>query len=144
MTAKRKPFVDDIPDMEATKRHILAAGRELLLASQGALRFLKLYVEYAAPSVSRPHLGDFFSRAIEVADELAQEITRVVPVEKVARDVASSVLDAIENEMTAEERAAKPKRKAAKRSPKKKDTTKKKPAATKKTPAKKKTARKKK
>ena len=54
-------------EMEETKEHILAAGRELLLAAHGALKFCQSYAEHSAPTASKPNVAGFFQKALAVA-----------------------------------------------------------------------------
>lgn len=116
------------PDMEETKGHVLAAGKELLLAAQGALGFCKEYVATQVPEKSRPNLLGFFQKAIAVADELSRGIAGVSTIKKTAEDLARPLFTAMDREMRAEEKAQKatkrppgrgPRRTAAKRSSRK-------------------------
>jgi len=106
MTPRKAPRAkskDTPPNMDETKEHVLAAGREILLAAQGALRFCKAYVETTSESKSKPHLISFFQKAITVADELGKSIIDIAPIKHTARNVAQSIIDAMEEEMTSEE-----------------------------------------
>lgn len=67
---------------ESTKDHALIAGRELLLAAQGMLKFCKLYVESSSDARFKPYLSDLISKAQNVTDDLAKDIVRDVPVKK--------------------------------------------------------------
>ncbi len=86
-------------EMEETKEHILAAGRELLLAAHGALRFCLNYAGQAAPEGSRTHVVGFFEKAIAVADELGRGLVQSAPVTDAARKAAGPLMDAMEREM---------------------------------------------
>lgn len=57
-----------------TKLHILRAGRELLLAAEGALEFCKQYVEKSGKEPHNPKLMTFFSRALDVVTELGSDL----------------------------------------------------------------------
>ncbi len=95
-----------MPDMEETKEHIISAGRELMLAADGALRFCRAYAESCSSPASRSHLVSFFTRAIDVADELAKGLITASGKEAV-RKAASPVFDALGREMARESRAEK-------------------------------------
>lgn len=56
-----------------TKVHIFNAGRELLLAAQGALSFCREYVT-SGKEHENPQLAHFFSRALRVAEELGKDL----------------------------------------------------------------------
>lgn len=90
------------PDMEETKTHIFAAGRELLLAAQGALSFCKDYVETSVPQASRPTLIGFFQKAITVADELGRGISGVSNIRRTAGKIAKPLFTAMASEMKRE------------------------------------------
>jgi hypothetical protein len=122
-----------IPDMDETKEHVMAAGREIIMAAQGALRFCKAYVEYQAPSKSQPHLVNFFQKAISVADELATGLLKASPIKKAAESVAGPLFDVMEREMKSEARKV---RRRAKPKPKAKRATRKKVAKKKTAPKK--------
>ncbi|MFH1830510.1 MAG: hypothetical protein ABH871_07025 [Pseudomonadota bacterium] len=92
------------PDMEETKEHILTAGKELLLAADGALRFCKSYAETMSAPSSRSLLVGFFSKAISVADELGKDLVRATGVTKAARSAVSPIFDALSREMEETER----------------------------------------
>jgi len=103
------------PDMEETKAHVLAAGRELMLAAQGALGFCKDYAKAHASPSSKSQLMSFFSKALEVADELSKGLITASSVHTPVRGVADKIFDAIGNEMKEDartERKAKVKHKA--------------------------------
>jgi len=106
------------PSADETKTHVLAAGREILLAAQGALRFCKTYAESASSDQNRPHLVSFFQKAITVADELGKSIIQISPVQGVAKNVSRSVMDFLEKEMS--ERPAAPYAKSPEKDLKKK------------------------
>lgn len=89
-------------DAEETKKHVLAAGREILLAAGGALRFCKNYASAAAPPSSRSALFDFFQKAIVVADELGKSITNIPNVKTVADKVAGPIFEMMGQEMAGE------------------------------------------
>lgn len=67
--AKKNEVID-------TRTHILNAGRELLLAAQGALTFCKDYVESNSKERRNPELIHFFSKALAVAEELAADFQK--------------------------------------------------------------------
>jgi hypothetical protein len=89
-------------EMEETKEHIMAAGRELLLAAHGALKFCEAYVKFSAPKSSKPHLVAFFQKAVSVADELSVGLLGAAPVKKAAQGIADPILDEMEREMEIE------------------------------------------
>lgn len=97
-------------DMDETKGHILAAGRELLLAADGALRFCRKYAETSVPSSSRPGLLDFFQKAIVVADEMGKSITNIPTAKTVAEKVAKPIFEMMGHEMAREKATPKPKK----------------------------------
>lgn len=92
----------DFPDMEITKKHILAAGRELMLAADGALRFCKAYAESASSPSSRSQLTSFFTKAIAVADELGKGLVCATSATNAAKKAASPLIDALGREMARE------------------------------------------
>jgi hypothetical protein len=92
-------------EMERTKRHVLAAGRELMLAAQGALRFCKDYVEFSPPRASHPHLVNFFQKGISMADELGRGLLEAAPVKRAAEGLAKPLLNVMEREMRGEARS---------------------------------------
>lgn len=94
-----------VPDMEETKEHILAAGRELMLAADGALRFCKSYAESFSSPQSRSQLVSFFSKAVAVADELAKGLITASGKEA-AKKAAGPLFDALGREMAREERTS--------------------------------------
>ena len=104
MTRRRRKESCQTPDMDETKEHILAAGKEILLAAQGALRFCKCYVEHQSSAHARPHLVQFFQRAIAVADELSRGLVGIAPIKKVAEEVTKPLFDVMEREMRSEAR----------------------------------------
>jgi hypothetical protein len=85
--------------MDETSQHVLAAGRELLLAAQGALRFCKNYVETQVPTSNRANLMNFFGKAIRVADELGDSICGVTSITRTAEKFAKPFLSAMDFEM---------------------------------------------
>ena len=103
---RRRPQ-SDAPNMDETKTHVLAAGREIMLAAQGALRFCKNYVESSAPTTSRPQLLDFFQKAIAVADDLGGDLMKAAPIRHAAEGVAKTVMDMMGREMASDARATK-------------------------------------
>jgi hypothetical protein len=103
----------EMPDMEQTKEHILAAGRELLLAADGALRFCKAYAETASAPSSRSTLVSFFSKAISVADELGKDLVKATGISKVAKSAVSPLFDALGREIEEAERMERSKRASA-------------------------------
>jgi hypothetical protein len=96
-----------LPDMEDTKEHILAAGRELMLAADGALRFCRAYAETLSPPASRSQLTSFFSKAIAVADELGKGLVSATCVKRTAQKAAAPIFEAFGREMMREERTRK-------------------------------------
>jgi len=94
---RKKPH--HTPDMEETKMHVMAAGREILLAAQGALSFCETYVETCMPPESRTNLIRFFKNAISVADELGRGITGVSSIKKAAEGMIKPVLSEMNKEM---------------------------------------------
>lgn len=126
---KRRSNPHSHREMERTKRHVLAAGRELILAAQGALRFCKDYVEFSPPRTSRPHLVNFFQKGISMADELGRGLLEVAPVKRAAEGLAKPLLNVMEREMRGEARSrrrARPKtaHRTKKRTTKKRRTSK--------------------
>jgi hypothetical protein len=57
--------------MTATRKHILIAGREIMLAARGALRFFRSFAQSAATPSVRPFLLELFDRAIDIADDFS-------------------------------------------------------------------------
>jgi len=107
--------------MDETGEHIMAAGKELLLAAGGALKCCKDYVETSVPEASRTNLLSFFQKAISVADELSRGICGVSTIKRTAGTIAKPLFTAMAKEMKAErEEAEEPtlptaKRRAARR-----------------------------
>lgn len=95
----RRPSGIEGMSMEETRQHIFLAGRELLLAAQGALRFCQAYVEAEAPESSRPAMAAFFRRAIGLADELGRGIASVAALKRTAGEIAKPLLAAMDREM---------------------------------------------
>ena len=95
---------DKMPDMEETKEHILAAGRELMLAADGALRFCKAYATQVKSPKPRSQLEAFFSKAIAVADELAKGLITASGKEA-AKKAAAPLFEALGREMVKESRS---------------------------------------
>lgn len=91
------------PDIDETKEHVLAAGRELLLAAQGALSLCKDYAKASSSPDSRSQLMQFFSKAMDVADELSKGLISASRIPGAARGVAGEVFDAIGREMKEQE-----------------------------------------
>jgi hypothetical protein len=89
----------DAAEFEETKKHVLAAGRELLLAARGALSFCKEYVESSADSEPKTHLDSFFKKALLVADELGKGLSAATHAETAVRDFARSAMGKVEKEM---------------------------------------------
>lgn len=121
-TATRRP-----PDIDETKEHVLAAGREILLAAQGALRFCRDYAEEHASPAGRTQMTRFFSKAIAIADDLGGSIVRASSLARAAQGAARPLFDAMSREMRCEERsqrrqkakAARPKTAARRHRPRK-------------------------
>ncbi|MBT3182470.1 MAG: hypothetical protein HN337_08200 [Deltaproteobacteria bacterium] len=97
-------------DKDETIHHIMAAGKELLLAAQGALRFCKDYVENTPDSKSKPNLLKFFQNAIKVADDLGGSIIKTSPVATAAKGMAKNIFDSMESEMSSRKKPGKKKR----------------------------------
>lgn len=95
------------PGIEETKEHIFTAGKELLLAAEGALHFCKDYVEKSAPEANQPALLSFFKKAISVADELGSSISGVSAIKRTAEGIAKPIFTAMEREMRAEKERCK-------------------------------------
>ena len=91
-------------DMEETKAHVLAAGRELMLAAQGALAFCRDYAKSQTPAPQRSQLLGFFSKAIEVADELGKGLTTASHIPGAAKGMAGQIFDAMGREMNEQAR----------------------------------------
>lgn len=89
--------------MEETKDHVLAAGREIMLAAQGALHFCKEYAEATASPTSKMQLVKFFDKAITVADNLGKTLVNATSITNTARSVAAPLFNAIGKEMKAED-----------------------------------------
>ena len=90
--------------IDETKEHVLAAGREILLAAQGALRFCRDYAETQASPAARVQLVKFFSKAIAVADELGGSLVRASSLGKAASSVTRPLFEAMSREMRRDER----------------------------------------
>lgn len=99
MTKKTHHRRPSVPDMDETKEHVIAAGRELMLAAQGALRFCKTYAEESASPATRYQLIRFFSKAISVADELGKGLVSATSISSSAKKIARPFIDAIGAEM---------------------------------------------
>ncbi len=108
------------PDIDETKEHVLAAGRELLLAAQGALSLCKDYAKASSSPESRSQLMQFFSKAMDVADELSKGLISASRIPGAARGVAGQVFDAIGREMKEQEEQGKKGREKKQRSKKEK------------------------
>jgi len=116
--AAHKRRTECMPDIEETKGHVLAAGRELLLAAQGALAFCRDYAKTSSSSrETRSQLMKFFSKTMDVADELAKGLTSASHVPGAARGAAGRVFDAIGREMREQEEHKKRKGAAKRRRP---------------------------
>ena len=111
-----------IPDMEETKDHILAAGRELMLAADGALRFCRAYAESFSSPSQRSQLVSFFSKAIVVADELAKGLITASG-KGMVKKAASPIFDALGKEMARESKGRKKAKPRTRRAPAKKART---------------------
>ena len=95
-------------NFEETRMHIMLAGRELLLAAQGMLRFCSEYVE--ASSKSSPQLKAFFKHAITVADELGSGLQNIDTIKRAAGNAVKPIFTALEKEMASERRSTKRKK----------------------------------
>ncbi|MBN1282632.1 MAG: hypothetical protein JXA24_02520 [Proteobacteria bacterium] len=102
------------PDADETKAHVLAAGRELLLAARGALAFCRDYAKGSASQPSRSQLMIFFAKAMDVADELSRGLASATRVPGAAKTVAGQFFDAVGREMKEQQEQEK-REKAAKR-----------------------------
>lgn len=111
-----------MPDMEETKGHILAAGKELMLAADGALKFCLAYAESFSSPSSRSQLVSFFSKAISVADELAKGLITASS-KGAVKKAASPIFDALGREMARESKGRKRAPSRAKRAPAKRAHT---------------------
>ncbi|HPM40828.1 MAG TPA: hypothetical protein PLY45_00135 [bacterium] len=89
-------------DADETREHIMAAGRELLLAARGALGFCREYVETSVPEGSRANLISFFQKAMAVADELSRGICGAETLKKAAGAAAGPLFTAMAREMSAQ------------------------------------------
>ena len=114
MTKRARRRAEAHPDMEETKAHVLAAGRELMLAAQGALAFCRDYAKSQTPAPQRSQLLSFFSKAIEVADELGHGLTTASHIPEAAKGVAGQIFDAMGREMKEDARAERKARSKAK------------------------------
>ena len=103
------------PDMEETKAHVLAAGRELLLAAQGALAFCKEYAKVSASPTSKSQVTQFFSKAMDVAEELSKGLVTASHVPGAAKGAAGQFFDAMGSEMKADAARARKETKGAKK-----------------------------
>lgn len=101
MQHHRRKVKGGAPDIEETKEHVLAAGRELLFAAKGAIGFIKAYAEKSAEMKSNPELSSFFNKALATADEMGKSLSSVLPV-KSAEGIAKSVLGMMAGEMKSE------------------------------------------
>ena len=96
----KQPF-----DFEETRTHILLAGRELLLAAQGALKFCSQYVDKT--NTGSPNLKSFFKRAMTVADELSSGLKNVDAIKQAAGRAIKPIFTIMENEMAEEKKSQK-------------------------------------
>lgn len=96
-----KKFRGYSPDMDETKEHVIAAGREILLAAHGALKFCRSYVDTSVSEASKPALLGFFEKAISVADELGHSMMTIEKIKKTADNIARPVFETIAAEMKA-------------------------------------------
>lgn len=79
-TKKTSSSKDEL--FEGTRDHALTAGRELLLAAQGMLKFCSRYVASSSEARFKPYLSDLISKAQKVTDDLTKDIVRDVPVKE--------------------------------------------------------------
>ena len=86
-------------DPSRTKAHVMAAGREIMLAAQGALHFCKEYAEKTASPAAKPQLVKFFTRAIAVADEFSKGLITASKLSKAAQRLTAPLFDVIGCEM---------------------------------------------
>lgn len=87
------------PDIEKTKAHIMLAGKELLLAAQGALKYCRHYVENSVSEASKPQLLNFFEKAADAADELSRGLAGISSIKKTAQCAVKPLLEAMGKEM---------------------------------------------
>jgi hypothetical protein len=92
-------------NFEDTRTHILIAGRELLLAAQGALKFCSQYVE-ASPK-SSPNVKAFFKHAMKVANELGSGLQNIETIKKAAGKAIKPIFTTMEDEMASEKKPRK-------------------------------------
>lgn len=108
-TCRQRHHPSSEPRIDETKEHILAAGRELLLAAQGALRFCRTYAETQAAPAARSQLSAFFTKAITVADDLSESLSRASSFTRAASTAAAPLLGVLAREIRHEQRAQKAK-----------------------------------
>lgn len=73
------------PEFFDTKVHILRAGKELLLAAQGALSFCQHYVETSNHEKRNPELALFFAKALSVVNHLTRDLKTDEPARNMHR-----------------------------------------------------------
>ena len=101
----------ECPDFSDTQIHIFKAGRELLRAAVGVLKFCRNYVEKTSPEKPHPNLVNFFTKAISVASDLGSSMVKGLPFKQATWKFTKPLCDTIEEEMSQQKasRARKPK-----------------------------------
>lgn len=98
-TTSHKPSASD-----DTREHILAAGRELMLAAKGALSFINSYMESQKSSSSQDQISSFFHRAISVADQIGRELSNICPKPSHTSAAIKPIIEALASEMKASDK----------------------------------------
>jgi hypothetical protein len=91
----------ELPDFSDTQVHIFHAGRELLLAAVGVLKFCRTYVERTSNEKPHPNLIKLFSKAIMIAGELASSMKKGSPMKEAALKMTRPFCDTMERELSA-------------------------------------------
>ena len=100
------------PDADETREHVMAAGRELLLAAKGALGFCLDYVDSSVPPASKANLISFFQKALSVADELSKGIAGAETLTRAAGAMAKPLFTSMAEEMKSQQASERAGRKA--------------------------------
>ncbi len=80
--------------------HILLAGRELLLAAQGALKFCREYVDHHQNNGRHhPRLAEYFNKALKTTEDLSRGLVPATAFKKAVEKRTSQLADVIEQEM---------------------------------------------
>jgi len=119
-------YLHELPDFSDTQAHIFHAGRELLLAGVGVLKFCRTYVEHTSNEKPHPNLLKLFSRAITIAGELASSMGKGSPMKQAALKITRPFCDTMERELSARHVRMPAKRKKASAAKKKKSSRKRK------------------